>query len=311
MVPGLSPYHFGFNNPVRYSDPLGLMGDDAGMWGTGNAYGSYANGTKKNPWGSFTGAGSGHHWSDQYRDPYHNWMSMGSSTFNGFYGLDPSSDTYNEDFLSLVGSSCNCATSGSFKWIDYPSTVTGNIYDGSLTVSAKASELAFVEQTGGSVGQPGTWESMIPIWGSGRAAVDYFQNENYWSAAGYAALAISDVFLVKSIVTGVAKGGVKMFGKSYKTWGSYRTNYGKTGFAAPNQQLHHWAWARNGAKSGEGAGWWAKNQMWNLMPMESQAMHSAVHGWGRNAYGPVGQFWYGTPTWFKASIVSGGGRLAD
>lgn len=152
---------------------------------------------------------------------------------------------------------------------------------------------------------------MIPIWGSGRAAVDHFQNGNYWRAAGHTALAISDVFLVKSIVTGVAKGGVKMLGKSYKTWGSYRTNYGKTGFAAPNQQLHHWAWARNGAKSGEGAGWWAKNQMWNLMPMESQAMHTAVHGWGRNAYGPVGQFWYGTPTWFKASIVSGGGRLAD
>jgi RHS repeat-associated protein len=152
IVPGLSPYHFGFNNPVRYNDPLGLMGDDAGIWGTGNAYASRAS---KNPLGGFTGPGSGHHWSDQYRDPYHNWMSMGSSTFNGFYGLDPSSGTYNEDFLSLVGSSCNCATSGSFKWIDHPSTVSGNIYDGSLTVSAKASELVFVEQNGQNGG--GNW----------------------------------------------------------------------------------------------------------------------------------------------------------
>jgi RHS repeat-associated protein len=50
---------------------------------------------------------------------------------------------------------------------------------------------------GGSVGQPGTWESMIPIWGSGRAAVDHFDNGNYWRGAGYTALAISDVFLVK------------------------------------------------------------------------------------------------------------------
>jgi hypothetical protein len=33
MVPGLSPYNFGFNNPARYSDPLGLMGQDAGIWG--------------------------------------------------------------------------------------------------------------------------------------------------------------------------------------------------------------------------------------------------------------------------------------
>ena len=27
-IPGISTYHFGFNNPVRFNDPLGLMGDD-------------------------------------------------------------------------------------------------------------------------------------------------------------------------------------------------------------------------------------------------------------------------------------------
>lgn len=27
----------------------------------------------------------------------------------------------------------------------------------------------------GSVGQPGDWGSIIPVWGSGRSAIDHFQ----------------------------------------------------------------------------------------------------------------------------------------
>jgi hypothetical protein len=29
------------------------------------------------------------------------------------------------------------------------------------------------------------------------------------------------------------------------------------------------------------------------------------------AFSPVGQFWYGTPVWFKTTIVSGSGRIGD
>ncbi|WP_209333029.1 hypothetical protein, partial [Lunatimonas salinarum] len=108
MVPGLSPYHFGFNNPVRYSDPMGLMGDDAGMWGTGN---TYASNYSQNPFdlmpkaGGFTGPGSGNHWSDQYRDPYHNWMSMDTDGFRDFYGLDNGFGRTNfERAMELTGS---------------------------------------------------------------------------------------------------------------------------------------------------------------------------------------------------------------
>lgn len=125
------------------------------------------------------------------------------------------------------------------------------------------------------------------------------------------AMAVSDIFLVKSIFNGIAKGGVTALGKSYKYWGSFRRFYGKEGFAEAGQQLHHWAWARNGAIKGEGFKWWAKNQMWNLVPMESQAMHTAVHGLGPNAFGPIGRFWFGTPTWFKAGIGSLGGRATE
>jgi RHS repeat-associated protein len=56
------------------------------------------------------------------------------------------------------------------------------------------------------VGQPGKGESLIPVWGSGRAAIDHFQNGNYWRGTGYTLLAISDVFLVKAAVTAIGKG---------------------------------------------------------------------------------------------------------
>ena len=56
-----------------------------------------------------------------------------------------------------------------------------------------------------TVGQPGLAESLIPIWGSGRAAVDDFQNGRWGWGIFNTALAISDVFLVKSIVTGAGK----------------------------------------------------------------------------------------------------------
>jgi RHS repeat-associated protein len=56
-----------------------------------------------------------------------------------------------------------------------------------------------------SVGEPGLGESMIPIWGSGRSSVNQFQHGNYGLAAAYGALAVSDIFLIKSIATAPIK----------------------------------------------------------------------------------------------------------
>lgn len=155
-----------------------------------------------------------------------------------------------------------------------------------------------------SVGQPGEWESLIPVWGSGRAAVDHFQNGNYWTSAGYIALAVSDVFLIKSITTGIAKGGLIALTKNYNSWSSWRSFYGKTGYAKSGQHLHHWALRRNGATSGIGFGWNIKNQMWNLMPMKSPAFHTAIHGKGANAFNLFERFYHGTPNWVKSGTFS-------
>jgi hypothetical protein len=90
MVPGLSPYYFSFNNPVRYSDPLGLMGQDAGIWGTGD---TYASNNSQNPFDFMpkftrTNPGSGNHWSDGYRGSHYNSMLMSADSFDNFYGLN-------------------------------------------------------------------------------------------------------------------------------------------------------------------------------------------------------------------------------
>jgi hypothetical protein len=64
-----------------------------------------------------------------------------------------------------------------------------------------------------SVGEPGFWEGMIPMWGSGRAAVNDFQNGRWGWGLVNTALAVSDVFLVKSLVTAGGKLLVKTAGK--------------------------------------------------------------------------------------------------
>ncbi len=63
------------------------------------------------------------------------------------------------------------------------------------------------------VGQPGFKESLIPIWGSGRAAIDDFQHGKIGAGLWNSALAVSDVFLVKSIATIGGKLLIKAGGK--------------------------------------------------------------------------------------------------
>ena len=51
------------------------------------------------------------------------------------------------------------------------------------------------------ISEPGLLGSLIPIYGSGRAALHHFQKGNWFRGTLYFALAITDVFLIKSIAT--------------------------------------------------------------------------------------------------------------
>ena len=162
----------------------------------------------------------------------------------------------------------------------------------------------------GPVGAPGFWESMIPVWGSGRAAVNDFQCGRWGWGIFNTAVAISDVFLIKSIATALTKGAWK-FGSH--TWGATRSWLTRTGWAEfPGQQFHHWFFHQN-----EGIGRYIpdaiKNQPWNLIGMPAdRAYHQALHGGGRlRAYSIPIKLWYGNPHWLKSGIFSGMGRALD
>jgi RHS repeat-associated protein len=168
-----------------------------------------------------------------------------------------------------------------------------------------------VEGLPGTISAPGFAESLIPIWGSGREAAAAFSAGNYWTGAAYTALAISDIFLVKSIATGLARGAWKL---GSHAWKPTRAWYGKSYNLAKGTQVHHWAISQQTIKK---YGWqsWA-NQPWNLKPIlstqtfSSQTRHLAIHGKSRALYFNTGErLWYGTPTWFKAGTISGAGRV--
>ncbi len=179
--------------------------------------------------------------------------------------------------------------------------------DSNLYVYCGNEPINQTDNEGLSVGAPGLGEGMIPVWGSGRAAINDFQEGRSGWGVVNTGMAVSDVFLVKAVVTGIAKGGLKI-GGSY-AWGAARKYYGKTGFAESGQALHHWlipqgTWGKEVPN-------WLKNQMPNLMPMTSRGFHNAVHGWGPNAYNGLQRLWYGTPQWFKALGYSIGSRFAN
>ncbi|MBE7540203.1 MAG: hypothetical protein HS122_17550 [Opitutaceae bacterium] len=79
----------------------------------------------------------------------------------------------------------------------------------SLAVGGSPIEMApfVVESTsGGTIGQPGFWGSFVPIYGSGRAAIDDFENGRWGWGSINTAMAITDVFLLKALVTEALRG---------------------------------------------------------------------------------------------------------
>ena len=164
-----------------------------------------------------------------------------------------------------------------------------------------------------SVGAPGMAESLIPIWGSGRAAINDFQEGRYVWGTINTAMAISDVFLVKAVATGVAKGAVKGIVKvsGSHTWDATRKWLTKTGWREfKGQEMHHWLLKQN-----SGLGKYTpniiKNQPWNLMGMPSRGFHDAIHGKGLMKFNTMEQFYEGTPNWFKTFLLSTTGRVAS
>jgi len=167
-----------------------------------------------------------------------------------------------------------------------------------------------------------TGVGLIPVIGSGiQAYYDFEDGDWEWGLAN-TGLAISDAFLVRSIVKGVARGGVKAISKASKLpWSerpwmpSMRKFYGESGFVLKNQHLHHWIIPRN--QWGKNIPPFIKNQMWNLHPipkingMSYGQVHNAIEGKGPYGWSIFKRMYYGTPSWPYTFFGSYGGRIIE
>ena len=193
------------------------------------------------------------------------------------------------------------------KTYHWDEVIDGKHYDVSTTVDFQQ-----------GVGEAKGATSIIPIYGTGRNAINDFQNGRYIGGTINGIMAISDIFLVKSLFQGVAKGGLKALTYGNKPWSrapwqgdSYRSLYLETGFVKPGEPAHHWLIHQNGP-IGKYVPNGIKNQMFNLQNFSSQAEHM-IYGHGQNYLGQsgantLGQLWHGTPTWPKLFTLSYGGR---
>ncbi len=170
---------------------------------------------------------------------------------------------------------------------------------------------ALIMPEGRSVGEPGSLESLIPIWGSARSAINHFQNGRWFQGSFQTAMAVSDVFLVKSIATMASKGLWK-FGSH--SWGATRKWLGKRGYADKYQHVHHGVVEQ---ASYRGTQWESLfNQPWNLKPLNPKPGYS-MDQWHKMIEGklpglnPAERWWYGTPDWIRYVEMSYGGRLVE
>ena len=155
--------------------------------------------------------------------------------------------------------------------------------------------------------KPGSGESMIPMYGAGINASYNFQEGNYGWGAFYTAMAISDVFLIKSMAQAFGKGCWKVGSHS---WSATRRWYGKHWNLPKYTEVHHWL-IRQGSWFGSKVPEVVKNQPWNLVPIyktseySSRVLHMAVHGSKATVkLGYAKWFWYGTPQYVKAATLS-------
>ncbi|MEW4923109.1 RHS repeat-associated core domain-containing protein [Algibacter sp. 2305UL17-15] len=276
-----SPYVAQRNNPILFNDPFGDCPDgncdDVKNPGGGNTSipGNSTNLGYKDIVVGFMHNGDQYFWSHIEND-YVSTGHLRNTWNNGDLGMSGSTPRYvkiageavldyRERFsnpsLYLVKTYSEEKGNGVEVALPSGTDKNGDLYAGVFVLKGGKTEWFESEFP-----EVGAGESMIPVYGSSMMAMQNFEDGEIGWGIFNSAMAVSDIFLVKSLFTGIAKGGVVGFGKNYKNWSSWRKFYGEKGFAKKGQDVHHWLFEK-GASSGSGSWWKAKNQMWNLKPM--------------------------------------------
>jgi RHS repeat-associated protein len=131
---------------------------------------------------------------------------------------------------------------------------------------------------------------------------------------------IDDLFCSLVMITRNASRNItsvnRLFSKSWK-WENVSRRLRREGWAAKNQPIHHRYIPRGGTGKLTLGGFFQeqygrfipdiiKNQKWNLQPMESRALHEALHGKGEYAFNNLERLWYGSGPLFKAGVAGSG-----
>jgi RHS repeat-associated protein len=174
------------------------------------------------------------------------------------------------------------------------------------------------------VGQPGFLESLIPVWGSARAAIDDFQNGHWASGLFNSAMAISDCFMVGAVAKTVwkaaekvgVKGLVRLGGsQNFRAAKSWMIRRGWRDYKG--QPFHHWLIPQGGW--GKHIPSWIRDQPWNMMRLPettawrgnlltAKQWHDAIEGKGKFAMNMAKRLWYGSPGWAKPVFSSAAGH---
>lgn len=283
-----SPYVFGYDNPISWVDPEGLEGKHYGDW-------------------------------DEVIQAIFKQIEAGDLKEGTYYRTSSGVIEFSEGVFSFNKGSQTLVFQPSPVWIGETQVdEQGNETVATLVVFPRMrinipDEYMPYEESG--------WDWM-PVIGSGLKMWDNFKKGRVWTGLFHAALAVSDVFLLKSIATAGIKGAWKV---GSHTWGATRKWALKRGYAVKWQPLHHWALTQKFIKK---KGWQAfANQPWNLkaLPMSLKKkgfswneIHNFIEGKASPiSFGPGGMFnplmraWYGTPDWFKAGVTEAALRPFD
>ena len=142
----------------------------------------------------------------QYASPY---LGMGNNpvtTSDPTGGEDGPNDYYRNDIT------------GKTEWFNGSGDIKGYTHLGGEDYTFLMRPLAEVQIRGEriGIGQPGLVGSIMPVYGSVRSSIDYYQNGRWAMGTFQAAMAVSDLFLVKSLATAGVKLGAGLIGNLTK-----------------------------------------------------------------------------------------------